>query len=141
MKTLMYAGLTMVISFFSLGAMAQAGQLKFYEGTSGTQDVVVLITDAPGQYFDLKEELPYDVGANDEASSLELINVRAGATISVYDSSDGTPSDDYTVIYVKQFFPSYIVFHFEGSWEDEWVKVTHFHKNGLNGKVSAIRVN
>jgi hypothetical protein len=120
---------------------AQSGTLIFKEGNGGSQNTVAQITDAPGQWYNLKKKTPANIGANDETRSLILQNVRAGAVVSVYDSSSGDASDDYCVITAKQFIPYRIISTYESSFEDSEVRVQYFSKNGLDGKVSFIRVN
>lgn len=141
MKNLLRA-LTVAGVFFAIStnANAQSGTLTFKEGLSGTQNTVATITDAPGQNFNLKEKTPYNIGANDEAKSLILQNVRVGATISVFDSPTGSLGDDYCIITVKSLVSSITVSSFETSYEDANIKVDYRRDNGLNGKVSAIRV-
>lgn len=127
---------------FASNVSAQSGQLIFKEGQNGDQNTVVHITDAPGQWYNLKDKTPVNVGANDEIRSVILQNVRAGATITVYDRPNGTPGDDWCVIEVKQFVPYLIIPGFETSWENEYVRCTTYNDdNDLDGKVSFIRVN
>jgi hypothetical protein len=137
-KTIMVVAVVAIAS----KASAQSGQLVFREGNNGTQNIVVNITDAPGQAYNLQAKTPVNVGDNDEARSLVLTNVRVGAVISVYDSPAGDASDDYCVITVKSTpAGSFIIPSFEVSFEDQRVKVVNHHKNGLDGKISFIRVN
>lgn len=68
--------------------------------------------------------------------------VPARTYIDVYDSPSASTGDDWTRIYVKKKFPRvYKMNTFESSYEDEWVRVSHYHKNGLDGKVSHIHIN
>ncbi|MDQ1096708.1 MULTISPECIES: hypothetical protein [Chryseobacterium] len=120
---------------------AQSGTLIFKEGNGGSQNTVAQITDAPGQWYNLKAKTPAYIGSNDETRSVILQNVRAGAVLSVYDAPAGDASDDYCVITVKQFTPYKVIPSYETSFEDSEVKVQFFRKNGLDGKVSFIRVN
>ncbi|WP_158795937.1 hypothetical protein [Pedobacter sp. L105] len=138
LKVLAVAGVFFAIS---TNANAQSGTLIFKEGNGGTQNTVATITDASGQFYNLKDKTPSNIGANDEAKSLILQNVRVGAAISVYDAPAGDASDDYCIITVKSLVSSITVSSFETSYEDANVKVDFHHHNGLDGKVSAIRVN
>jgi hypothetical protein len=53
----------------------------------------------------------------------------------------GRTTDDFCVIQVKRSAPEYIVGTFERSYEDEYVLVSYARKNGLDGKLSRIRIN
>lgn len=109
------------------------GDIVFYEGDGGSQDIVQTVSDSPGQDF--------RPDSNDEIRSLKLLNVRAGAVISVFDDKRGSKTDDFAVIQVKVTSPEYPVSTFERSYEDEYVIVSYGKRNGLDGKVSRIRVN
>jgi hypothetical protein len=108
------------------------GQIVFYEGNGGSQDIVQSVDDSPGQDFKPR--------ANDEARSVKLLDVRPGCVISVFDSPDGKTNDDFCIIQVKRGAPEYTVATFERSYEDEYVLVSYARKNGLDGKVSRIRI-
>ncbi|MDN3548791.1 hypothetical protein [Mucilaginibacter aquaedulcis] len=80
-------------------------------------------------------------GPNDEARSMALQGVTAGRTIQLYDSPDGSKSDDWVEILIKQDIHSFDLYEldtFEQSYEDAYVKVTYHAHNGLDGKVSNI---
>lgn len=77
-----------------------SGTIVFREGNYCGQNVVITISDAPGTY-NLKDFS----GKNDEARSLELINVNPGTIIRVFDSPNGSKNDDWTEIYVGRFIP------------------------------------
>jgi hypothetical protein len=109
------------------------GQVVFYEGNGGSQDIVHSTTDAAGQNFRPNQ--------NDEARSVKLLDVRPGCTITVFDSPDADRTDDFCVVQVKRSNPEYIVATFERSYEDEYVLVSYARKNGLDGKVSRIFIN
>ena len=108
------------------------GQIVLYEGNGGSQDIVQSFQDDAGQNS--------RVSPNDEARSMKLLQVRVGAVIIVYDSPDGKLNDDYCVIRVKRSSPEYTVGTFERSYDDEYVTVSYARKNGLDGKVSRIRI-
>jgi hypothetical protein len=109
------------------------GQIVFYEGNGGSQDIVHATDDAPGQDFRPRQ--------NDEARSVKLLNARTGCIVSVFDSPGGSTTDDFCVIQVKRSSPEYSVDTFERSYEDDYVLVSYARKNGLDGKVSRIRIN
>ena len=58
----------------------------------------------------------------------------------VFDSPSGNTADDFCVVHVKRSSPEYIVATFERSYEDDDVLVSYGRRNGLDGKVSRIRV-
>jgi len=109
------------------------GIIAFYEGNNATQNIVQTIEDNPGQDFKPVQ--------NDEIRSAKLFDVRPGAEIRVYDSPDGNTGDDFCIVNVKRPSPEYIVGSFERTYEDEYVRVTFIRNNGLDGKISRIRVN
>ncbi len=109
------------------------GVIAFYEGNGGSQNLVQAVEDEPGQNFRPVK--------NDEIRSCKLLSVRPGCEIRVYDSPDGSTGDDYSIINVKRSNPDYIVGTFERSYEDEYVRVTFIRNNGLDGKVSRIKIN
>ena len=108
------------------------GQIVLYEGNGCSQDIVRTYGDEAGQNKKVKP--------NDEARSVKLLAVRKGAVITVFDSPDGKMDDDFCVIRVKRYTNDYCVGTFERSYEDEYVSVSFARKNGLDGKVSRIRI-
>lgn len=109
------------------------GVIAFYEGNNATQNLVQAVEDEPGQNFRPVK--------NDEIRSAKLLAVRPGCEIRVYDSPDGNTNDDFTIINVKRSNPDYIINTFERTYEDEYVRVTFIRNNGLDGKVSRIKIN
>ncbi|WP_079472198.1 hypothetical protein [Chitinophaga ginsengisegetis] len=109
------------------------GLIVFYEGNNATQNIVQTVEDIPGQDFKPVQ--------NDEIRSLRLYGVRPGCVIKVYDSPDGSTNDDFCIINVKRDSPEYTVGTFERSYEDEYAVVTFIRNNGLDGKVSRIKIN
>jgi hypothetical protein len=83
----------------------------------------------------------FGVGPNDETRSLALQGVKAGRVIEFYDDPYGSKSDDWVEILVKQDVLSsdrYLIYSYEFSYEDDFVKVTYHKDNGLDGKISYI---
>jgi hypothetical protein len=107
------------------------GIITLYEGNGATQDIV-------GAYPDH----PYEgqVSPNDKARSLKLNDVRSGCRIIVLDSPNASRDDDFCIIDVKILVPEYIVETFERSFEDAIVRVMYIRNNGLDGRVSYIRI-
>ena len=128
-------GLSLLLFTMSLAIAtpAYAGSITLYEGNGGQQDVVAVYADRP--------DVSQRVSPNDEARSLALNDVSALTKITVYDDPNGAEDDDYTVIKVKQNTPAQLVVGtFESGFENEYVKVEHAHNNGLDGKVSRIKI-
>jgi hypothetical protein len=109
------------------------GKIVLYEGNGGSQDIVRTYSDTAGQN---KKVIP-----NDEARSMVLHGVRKGAIITVYDNPDGRRNDDFCVVRVKKRSVEYTIRTFERSYDDEYVSVSYIRDNGLDGKVSRIRIN
>lgn len=109
------------------------GIIAFYEGNNATQNIVQTVEDYPGQDFKPTQ--------NDEIRSAKLYGVRPGAEIRVFDSPNGATNDDFCIVNVKRQVPEYVVDTFERSYEDEYVRVTFIRNNGLDGKISRIRIN
>ncbi len=112
------------------------GYIRFFEGNRGDQNVVIELSDDPGQSVNLKK---YS-GKNDEARSVRLFNARVGTLIRVYDHPKGKLDDDWCQIEVIGKQDEYTVDSFEHSYADSVVRVTFHRNNGLDGKVSMIRV-
>ncbi|MGC9460323.1 hypothetical protein [Vibrio genomosp. F10] len=116
-------------------------EFEFHEGTQGKQDTVCNLTVLPGnvESINFKKD---DYGCdNDKAKSLTLRDVPEGTVIKIYDDPKLSSGDDYLVITVTEdIFDSYIIGNFEQSYIDETVNVYYSEDNGLNGKVSAVRI-
>jgi hypothetical protein len=108
------------------------GQIVLYEGNGCSQAIVKTFEDTPGT------NTKFEPG--DEARSVRLLAVKPGTIITLYDSKDGKLNDDFCVIRVKEFSNDYPVGTFERSYEDVYVSVSYARKNGLDGKVSRIRI-
>jgi hypothetical protein len=113
------------------------GYIRFMEGNNGTQNQKGECEDTAGIRSKFSDQ---DGFTNDDARSLILINVRAGAKIRVYDNPDGKTSDDYMEIEVKKEVQEYTIKTFEKDIDDEVVKATYHPNNGLDGKVSRVEV-
>ena len=116
-----------------------AGKIVFYEGNNKTQDKLFTLKDDKTQGYNLKDKK--SPGPNDEIRSLVLENVRAGTVIKLYDDPKGRTHDDYCTIYVLKSKPEYVIKHLEmKSFRDDYVKFDYKRHNGLNGKVSHVRI-
>lgn len=106
----------------------------FYEGNSGTQNIVKVITLSQSLKTQLKKS------ENDEARSVILYNAPDGKLLSVYDSPNASKKDDWTEIYVKKSLTKNVINSFERDIDKENYEVhSHFHDN-LDGKISYISV-
>ena len=112
------------------------GEMKFYEGNDASQDRICTLSTEKSDYWHCKKHS----GWNDEARSVKLCNVRPGTKIYVYDNPDGKTDDDWTEIRVKRFSGEIIVGTFEKDRNDDKVWVDYHKDNGLDGKVSYIKV-
>lgn len=110
--------------------------VSLYEGGSATQNKVCDLR-LYDRTINFKEQSSCD---NDEARSLVLTLPRAGTSIKLYDDPGCGTSDDWTEIFVKKDLTRYTVNSLESDYENASVKVNHRHDNGLNGKVSCIRI-
>src|SRR5512135_1074942 len=108
------------------------GSIDFYEGNNCTQNIVDSFDDTAGQNRAPRQ--------NDEARSVKLTNVRPGCKITVYDSPKQSTTDDWCEIRVKQLSNEIRVDSFEHSYENTNVQVSYHNNNGLDGKVSWIRI-
>ncbi|WP_413668312.1 hypothetical protein ACEN9X_28225 [Mucilaginibacter sp. Mucisp86] len=80
---------------------------------------------------------------NDRARSALFYGKQAGLHYELYDSPDASKSDDWVEITVKKDIPAglaYYVWTFESSFYDDYVSVTYHANNGLDGKVSFIKI-
>jgi hypothetical protein len=106
-------------------------------GCSGTERVG-RTSDAPGQSIRLGGSSGF---MDDEARSVRLVDVREGTEIRVYDDSNAGEDDDWALIRVLQRVPDYCVPSFQRDYDDRTVSVRFHRHNGLDGKVSHVRVN
>jgi hypothetical protein len=117
-------------------AGALQGVLSFYEGNTGTQNKVCDLNTL-AQTVRFKS---HDACDNDEARSLVLTQVPPGTRIEVYDNPDCQANDDWTLIEVKRAVFRKTIASFERNVDDADVKVTFRRTNGLDGKVSCVKV-
>jgi hypothetical protein len=110
--------------------------LSFFEGNGGTQDNVCDL-DVTNQVVRFKSHASCD---NDETRSLVIFSVHAGTTIEVFENPDCRPNDDWTQIIVKRAVSQALVSTYEQSFENDDLLVIHHHANGLDGKVSCVRI-
>ena len=110
--------------------------LSFYEGTGGSQNKVCELSVRTGT-INFKKHRQCD---NDEAKSLVLSFVRAGTVVRVYDDPSCRTNDDWAEIEVKQDAGRLLVSTFERDRRSRQLDVTFHRDNGLNGKVSCVKI-
>ena len=100
------------------------------------------------RYEDSKSsEIPTQDYEKDKTTSVMIYpGIRSDYTIRLYDNPDGNIDDDWTRIHIgnttldKPFCISKLEHQTYNREKDKNITVTHYHKNGLNGKVSMIKL-
>jgi hypothetical protein len=77
---------------------------------------------------------------NDQARSCMLVDVARGTVITVTDSPSGATDDDFTTITALSDISELVISTFEQSFSNSQVVVSYTSKNGLDGKVSYVKV-
>lgn len=134
-------------AFPYVAAMTQGG-FYFYEGNDvdRARDTVCVLPggqSAPGNgvHYDLR--LATRGCEEDEIRSMELNGISAGTRIELYDSPSADRQDDFTIIDVKQSVPlrqRVRINSLEGSEDNFWYRKLAFRNNGLDGKISRIKI-
>ena len=117
------------------------GKIVLHKSNDGLGTIVCSVSTTSDKTCKFKED-DEDCGCdNDDARSAKLKWVKPGTKIKVYDDPGGDPDeDDWTEIKVKRLFKYRTIDSFEDSYEDDYVKVTYHKDNGLDGKVSHMRI-
>jgi hypothetical protein len=110
--------------------------LTFKEGNNGTQDTVCSLSAAGSFTLNFQNSSSCD---NDEARSVILTNVPAGARLRVYDDPGCGTGDDWSDINTTGHVSRYTVSSFEVTFSTQGLSQVHHHDNGLDGKVSCVR--
>ncbi|EDM68919.1 hypothetical protein PE36_19980 [Moritella sp. PE36] len=133
-------GLDGKISYFEVfkpGDYEVTPEIMLYEGNNATQNIVCTLN-VYDREFNFKNSGSCD---NDETRSAKLVGVSAGTQFTVYDSPNGDTGDDYTQITVLQdILGTYDIDSYEDSYSDDYVRVNFHRHNGLDGKVSRIKI-
>jgi hypothetical protein len=124
----------------------QPDDLIFYEGNGCTQDIVF----AYNSYVKANDNCKKSgrcKGDNDEARSLRILrSAKRGTQVRVYDSPDGRTDDDYAIINIlnpRRFAENGLCIR---SFQEELentaggATLTYVPKNGLDGKISRVKV-
>ena len=117
-------------------------QVILYEGNSATQDIVCILSLSNDLEVDFKNKKNNPYGCdNDETRSLKITKAKKGTKITVYDSPSGKLDDDYYKINIlKDITVPMIVSSYEKSMNNGFIKGTYYDDNGLDGKVSRIKI-
>ena len=114
------------------------GIVQFWEGNRYTQNLVCQLSVARGFRADFKNK--GQRCANDEARSISLLNVRAGAVIRMFDNPDGKRSDDWVEIKTLRRVDNFCLESLERTHSNADVQVVFHRHNGLDGKVSRLEI-
>jgi hypothetical protein len=126
---------------FELAGVLNQGGMVLYKGNKGADEIVCGIPAGQKTAIDFKSDDRRGC-ENDDARSARLVGVPAGTTFFVYDSRDGSRSDDYATVRVLKDLTnrSVVIPSFHTSYADSDVSVSAHYKNGLDGKVSHVAV-
>jgi hypothetical protein len=131
-------GLDGKVSRMRIGSPSEIVPLvSFYEGNNGTQNKTCDVNLFTRMVDFTSNSLGCD---NDEARSLILSFAKAGTVLDAFDDPDCTTNDDWTRIVVKRDLGRKVIGTFQYSFEDADVDVDFHPDNGLDGKVSCIRI-
>ena len=134
----MWKSLMLLSGVLILSASSVNAEYIFYEGNGGSQNLVCTLPQ--GILSANFKNDPYGCD-NDEARSVVLADLPTGAILTVYDDPGCGTGDDYTRIRVLQGFSGTItISSFEGGSYPSNIQFSHFHNNGLDGKVSCARI-
>ena len=134
------------------GPSLAASKAVFYEGNGCDQDrlgqIYVGDCDDKKQCVELGEAKSYNLTngkwsiPNDEARSVKLNDLPEGTIIKVFDDPNRSKKDDWTEITVRQdlSLQTVCVPSFDKDFRDEWIDVEYHEVNGIQGKVSNIRI-
>jgi phosphatidylserine/phosphatidylglycerophosphate/cardiolipin synthase-like enzyme len=130
-------GLDGKISSADVGTVTSGPTVDLYEGNNGSQNLVCSNRVTGPRTIVLTSDAYCN---NDEARSLTLTDFPMDKVIFVYDESGGSRGDDWAVIVPKRTITQATIGSFESSFENADVRVCTFYNNGLDGKVSRVRI-
>ena len=117
-------------------AAALQGVISFHEGNDGRQNKVCDLTPT-AQIVRFKSHAACD---NDEARSVVLTQLAPGTRIDIFDNPDCRTNDDWTSIDVRRPVFRKTIGSFQRTFQDDDVTVAYHRENGLDGKVSCVRI-
>lgn len=109
------------------------GIIVFYEGENGTENIVQTVEDSPGQNFQPVHQ--------DTIRSCKLFGVRPGCELTLFDSPDGSTSENFCIVNIKRVTPEYVVPNFVRSYEDEYVAVYFINNESVDKNIGRIKIN
>ena len=122
-----------------LGDLPSA-QVEFFE-KNGARDSLCSVSIDSTAVTEYRKSAFERLGcSNDEARSLKLYNVPAGAVVEVYDDGQCRANDDWARITVKRPLESIALQSFESSFSNGKLSVDYRYGGNLDGKVSCVRV-
>jgi len=112
------------------------GGFIFYEGNGATQNIVCGIGAGTSRSVKGGEK-----GCeNDEARSVRMFNVPANTRLQVFDSPDGSMSDDFNILRTTRKIEDESIHSFEQDLNTYSFSSVFLRNNGLDGKVSLFKV-
>jgi phosphatidylserine/phosphatidylglycerophosphate/cardiolipin synthase-like enzyme len=130
-------GLDGKVSAAEVAAAPVGAVVDLYEGNGGTQSLVCSNRVSDNRTINLTQDAHCN---NDEARSLTLYDFPADKVIFLYDDPGGSQGDDWAVIVPQRPISQATVGTFESSVQTPDLRVCYFLNNGLDGKVSRIRI-
>lgn len=115
-------------------------RIIWFEGSNGTQNVVREDPIDTTQESRIELNLKNHKGDNDEIRSAVLEDVPINTKITVYDNPDGKTNDDWAFVTVKKYKKRIQINDFEQSVDNPDYRLEYHRKNGLNGKISRIKI-
>jgi len=112
------------------------GGFIFYEGNGATQNIVCGI----GAGFSRSVKGGEKGCENDEARSVRMFNVPANTRLQVFDSPDGSMSDDFNILRTTRKIEDESIHSFEQDLNTNSFSSIFLRNNGLDGKVSLFKV-
>jgi len=116
--------------------LTEGGGFIFYEGNGATQNIVCGI----GAGISRSVKGGEKGCENDEARSVRIFNVPANTRLQVFDSPDGSMSDDFNILRTTQKIEDESISSFEQDLNTNSFSSTFLRNNGLDGKVSLFKV-
>ncbi|HEX8617795.1 MAG TPA: phospholipase D-like domain-containing protein, partial [Thermoanaerobaculia bacterium] len=130
-------GLDGKISYADVSDWPTGAVVDLHEGNSATQNLVCSTRITGTRTINLTSDAYCN---NDEARSLSLYDFPADKVIFLFDDPGGSKGDDWTLIVPKRRIAQAVVPTFERSFENEDMRVCRYAHNGLDGKVSRMRI-
>lgn len=130
-------GLDGKISYAEIFSQPVGAVMDLYEGNGGTQTLVCSNRITGPRTIVLTSDA---YCTNDEARSLVLTDFPTDKVIFVYDESGGSRGDDWALIVPKRRIANATIGTFQQNAETADYRICYFPDNGLDGKVSRIRI-